>query len=163
MIVFSTIIKTWVLILLSFLVSWILMFLQLPTWFDWLRPSWVVLVLLYWVLVMPQCVNVGFAWVIGILLDIVYNVPIGENAVGLVLLAYIVVKFRQKIMLLGFWKMSIVIFSLIMLHQLLRFLMQAYLGDYFNALSILGSATISALVWPFLALLLFNCQKKFRL
>ncbi|HBC72084.1 MAG TPA: rod shape-determining protein MreD, partial [Coxiellaceae bacterium] len=69
--------KMWIPILLSFLVSWVLLFLQLPTWFEWLYPPLIVLVLLYWALTMPQYVNVGSALVVGIFLDILYNAPIG--------------------------------------------------------------------------------------
>ena len=72
-------------------------------------------------------------------------------------------KFRHKIIPLGFWKTSLVIFGLIMFYQLLLFLMQSYLGDYFNFWSILGGAIVSALVWPLLALLLFNYQQKLRI
>ncbi|HBY55844.1 MAG TPA: rod shape-determining protein MreD [Coxiellaceae bacterium] len=155
--------KMWIPILLSFLVSWVLLFLQLPTWFEWLYPPLIVLVLLYWALTMPQYVNVGSALVVGIFLDILYNAPIGENAIALILMTYFVAEFRQKIIPLGFWKTSVVIFGLMLLYQSLRFLMQGYAGEYFNAWSILGYAIVSALVWAPLATLLFNFQQKFRI
>ena len=61
------------------------MFLRLPIGFDWLGSLWIVLILLYWALMTPQYVNVGVAWFVGFILDIVYKVTIGEHALVLLL------------------------------------------------------------------------------
>lgn len=161
--VFSSTTKRWLVILLSFFVGLILMFLQLPFGLNWLGSLWIVLILLYWVLMMPQYINVGIACVIGIFLDVIYNVTIGEHALSLIFVAYFMIKFREKILPLGFLKTALVIFCLIIVYQTLLFLMQTYTGNYFNVWSILGGALAGALVWPPLALLLFNCQRKFRI
>lgn len=159
MVIFSSMIKTWVVILLSFLGGWILMFLHYPAWFDWLSPPWIVLLLLYWALMLPRYVNVGFAWLSGCFLDLGSNTILGEHALALVIVTYVIVKFRQKIIPLDLGKMLIVIFSLVMLYRLLQGLVQLYSGSYFNGWSILGSAFVSALIWPFLNRV-FNAKLK---
>lgn len=155
--------KRWFLICLSFFSGMFLMFLPLPSGFNWLGPLWLVLILLYWVLMMPQYVNVGIAWGVGIFTDIVYNGIIGEHALGLVLIVFLVIKIRQKILPLGFLKMAPIISGLLVLYQLLIFLMRVYGSYYFNTWSILGGAIVGILLWPPVALLLFNCQQKFRI
>ncbi|MBU0744798.1 MAG: rod shape-determining protein MreD, partial [Gammaproteobacteria bacterium] len=161
--VFSSAIKRWFIISLSFFGGLVLMFLQLPLGLNWLGSLWVVLILLYWALMMPQYINVGAATCIGIFLDIVYNTTIGTHSLGLVFVVFCIIKFRQKILPLGFLKTALVIFCLISIYQILLFLIQVYTGNYCDIWSILGGAMVSALVWPPLALLLFNCQRKFRI
>ena len=46
---------------------------QLPPGFPevlgWLRPDWVALVILYWVMAVPQQVGMTTAWIAGVLVD----------------------------------------------------------------------------------------------
>lgn len=151
------------LILLSFLGGIVFMFLQPSIRFGFLYVPWLVLILFYWVLMLPQYVNIGVAWLVGFFLDIVYNVPIGENILALVLMVYFVTKVRGKIVLLGFWEMAIVVCGLIICYQTLLFFMQTYAGYYFNAWSILSRAVVSMVIWPFLAQLLYKYQLKCRI
>ena len=60
-------------IILSFVIALMLDVLPLPNWAEWFRPEWMVMVLIFWVLVLPQRVNVGVAWVVGLVLDVVNN------------------------------------------------------------------------------------------
>ena len=161
--VFALAIKRWMVILSSFLIGVILMFAHLPFGFDRMGSLWVVLILLYWVLMMPQYIGIGIAWFVGICLDITYNVPLGEHAIGLVLITFCMIEFREKFLLWGFLKTAAIIFGLILGYQALLFLMQIYNGNYFSGWYILGGALGSAVVWPPLALLLVNCQRKFRI
>jgi rod shape-determining protein MreD len=153
------------LICASFLVGGVLMLLRLPFGFAWLGPLWLVLLLFYWVLMAPQYVNVGVAWLVGFVLDIVYNVTIGEHALALILAVFFLTKIRAKIIQFGLWnwKMFLVIFGFIMFYQFLLFLLQSYVGEYFNFGFALGGAIVGSLVWLPLAPLLFNYQQKLRI
>ncbi|MDR1057854.1 MAG: rod shape-determining protein MreD [Coxiellaceae bacterium] len=161
--IFTLPIKRWLLIFLSFFVGLLLMFLQLPTGLHWVSPLWLVLIVLYWVFMMPQYVNVGVAWVFGIIIDAIYNVTLGTHALGLVLVAILMIKIREKILSLGLVKVTPVVFGLLVLYQTLIFLMQSYGGSYFSVWSILGGAVVGAIWWLLLTLLLFNLQRKFRI
>ena len=121
--VYSPLIKSIAFVLLSFVAGLILMFIQLPPRFEWLQPQWLVLILFCMALTKPLYVNVGIAWFIGIFLDVMYNAPIGENALALVLMTYLLIKFRQKTLQLGLLGSSLVIFVLIIFYQFLIFLM----------------------------------------
>ena len=43
--------------------------MPLPSLLDAYRPDWVALVVLYWVIALPHRINIGTAWVAGLLLD----------------------------------------------------------------------------------------------
>lgn len=156
---FSKEMKLWFLILSSFLAAVMFTFLHLPNWAKWIYPEWLVVVVFYWAFAMPYRVNVGVAWLVGFLLDIVYNAPIGENALALVLAAYFIVTFGRRINLLSFWKKAAVIFGLFMWCQVLPLLLSAYLGKYLSFWPIFSRAIMSTLVW--LAIVsLFNSRRR---
>lgn len=163
MIFFSLALRTHLLIILSFLGGMVFMFLPLPYTISWLNSFWLVLLLLYWCLMLPQYINVGIAWFVGIFLDMVYGVPVGAHALALVLIAFIFIKMRQKILPLGFLKTAPFIFGLILLYQLLLVLLQVYLGNKVDLWLVGLGAFLAAILWPPLALILFNLQLKFRI
>ncbi|CAL7964307.1 Rod shape-determining protein MreD [Gammaproteobacteria bacterium] len=156
---FSKEIKIWLLILASFLAALALMLLRLPNWVEWIYPEWLVVVVLYWVFAMPYRVNVGVAWLVGFLLDILYNIPVGENALALVVAAYFTATFSRKISLLDFWKKAAVIFGLIVWCQLLPLLLSACLSKHISFWPIFSRAVMSTLVWLIIALL-FNYKRR---
>ena len=159
MIFFPAKIKAWLLILSSFFVAFMFMFLNLPNWVEWICPQWLVVMVLFWAFTVPYRVNVGVAWVVGFLLDMLYNVPVGENALALVTATYFIILFSKKIKLLSFWKKTAVVFGLFIWCQLLPLLMQAFLGKHFVFWPIFSRAVISTLVW-LLVELWFNYKKR---
>jgi len=139
--------NSWLLILASFFVVFVLTFLQVPSWCEWVYPQWLVLVVLYWSFVAPQRVNTGVAWLVGVFLDILYNAPIGEYALILVLAVYLLNKFERKINLLSFGKKIVILFGFVVTWQLLPTLIQFFLGKQFYFWSALSQSVIGALVW----------------
>jgi rod shape-determining protein MreD len=149
-------IKIFCVLLGSLIIAAILTIFPLPTWCNWIRPLWVILVMFYWSLVLPERVNVGSAFLVGIFLDVLFNVPFGENALALVVTTYFVATFATRIKLLTLWQQVLVFFSLLVLYQLLPFFMQSFTGQHnvFGMLMILTRAFVSALLWPWLAIIL---------
>src|SRR5579862_7551292 len=71
--------------------------LPLPVWMIWYRPAWVLMVLMYWALTRPYQVNVGTAWLCGILLDLLSGTLLGEHAVALTIVIYLVVRMHIRL------------------------------------------------------------------
>jgi rod shape-determining protein MreD len=155
--------RTWLLIGVTVLVALMLMFLRLPHWAEWLRPQWPVLVVLYWAMMLPERVNIGFAWVLGLLLDVWYNTPLGINALSLMLVTYFMTQFAARIKSLTYWQVSIIVLGLVILYQILPYLLQAYLGASYGFSLILSRACVSALLWPLVVFVLFNYRRKLNL
>lgn len=156
MLVFSTVIKEWSVIIISFLGGILLSLLGGGNWF---RPSWMVLILLYWILRAPRYINVGVAWFLGIIFDISYDIVLGEHAMTFVLMVFLVTKLRQEILALDFWERSGIVFSVVIGYQFILFLMRTYAGGYYEIRAIFGGALVSVLVWHPLVWLL----SKFRI
>ena len=62
-----------------------------------LRPYWLALVLTYWVIETPDRAGLGFAFCIGLLADLLYGGILGEQALRLVVMAFILQRFRARL------------------------------------------------------------------
>ena len=59
-------------IVMSVLLAMILMLMPLPDSFRFFRPEWVLLTLMYWAMALPRRVGVGYAWLVGLFMDVLF-------------------------------------------------------------------------------------------
>ena len=88
--------KAW-LLPASVVVALLLGLLPLPASLLPLRPSWLALVVAYWVIEDPDRAGLGFAFIVGVLADLVFGSLLGEQALRLVVMAFILQRFRARI------------------------------------------------------------------
>jgi rod shape-determining protein MreD len=88
--------QQWVLPL-SIFVALMLGLLPLPSWLQPLRPYWLALVVVYWVIEAPGRIGLGFAFAIGLLADLAFGGLLGEQALRLVIMAFIVQRVRAQL------------------------------------------------------------------
>ncbi len=91
--------NTW-LLPVSVILALLLGLLPLPVSVRPIRPYWLALVLMYWVIETPGRVGIGFAFVMGVLADFLYGGLLGEQALRLVVMSFIVQRFRARSALL---------------------------------------------------------------
>ena len=87
----------------SILVAILLGLVPLPAPLQPLRPYWLALVLAYWLLEAPDRVGLGVSFMIGLGADLAFGGLLGEQALRLVVLAFILERFRAR---LRFFPMS---------------------------------------------------------
>ena len=80
----------------SLLLALLLGLVPLPGLVQPLRPYWLALVLTYWVIETPDRAGLGFAFCIGLLADLLYGGILGEQALRLVVMAFILDRFRAR-------------------------------------------------------------------
>lgn len=71
--------------------------LPLPLWMQPFRPYWLALVLVYWLIEAPDRVGIGFAFLLGIVADLAFGTLLGEQALRLTVMAFIVQRFRAQL------------------------------------------------------------------
>lgn len=82
---------------LSVLVALLLGLLPMPTPLQALRPYWLALVLAYWVMEDPNRVGMGVAFLVGVVADLVLGSLLGEQALRLVVMTFILQRFRARL------------------------------------------------------------------
>jgi rod shape-determining protein MreD len=118
---------------------------------------------LCWCLIDANRVNIGIAWLSGLLIDILQNNTLGEHALIFALSAYCIVKFGARIRFFPFWNQWVVVTVLIWGGHLLRFETQTLLGNLsHNALYWLPALS-TTLLWPWTFSLLKGWQRNKKL
>ena len=80
----------------SLAVAILLGLVPLPGMLAPLRPYWLALVLAYWLLEAPERVGLGVAFGLGLLADLAFGNLLGEQALRLVVMAFILDRFRAR-------------------------------------------------------------------
>ena len=78
-------------------VALLLGLLPLPPTLQPLRPYWLALVVAFWVLETPERAGMGFAFVVGIVADLAFGSLLGEQALRLTIIAFILQRFRARL------------------------------------------------------------------
>ena len=81
----------------SILLALVLGLLPLPQVLQPLRPYWLALVVAYWVLEAPDKAGLGLAFVAGLLAALAFGSLLGEQALRLVVMSFILQRFRARL------------------------------------------------------------------
>ena len=81
----------------SLVLALLLGLVPLPETLQPFRPYWLALVLAYWLLEAPDRVGPGVAFFVGLIADVAFGSLIGEQALRLVVLAFILDRFRARL------------------------------------------------------------------
>ena len=138
---------TWV-ILVTFGAAILLAVFPTPTWLAWVRPEFVALVLIYWVIALPQRVGIVVAFALGLLLDVVEGAVLGQNALSLSVVAFLALILYQRLRVFDIWPQAGVVFLMIGTNQLLCQWVQNLNSAGAQTPLFLLPAVISALLWP---------------
>lgn len=106
---------------LSLLIAFTLQIVVLPDAVAGLRPMWVVLVIGYWSFYGPNLPMTLIAFLTGLACDALYNTPLGQHAIGLLLVAYALTRVRGNVGLLPLWQQTLVLSVVWLAYALIQF------------------------------------------
>ena len=147
---------------MSLLVAGILSILTLPVWLSVARPAWVPMVVMYWVLALPNRFGLLFAFVIGLLLDILLNSFFGMSAAGMTLVAYVVLSLHRRLRMFPWWQQAFIVFIVINCYQLFHLWVKSMAGLVEPSLWYLLPSFTSAALWPCVLGVLTFLRRYFR-
>lgn len=139
---------------LSVLAALLLSLLPLPPELAPLRPYWLALVLAYWVIEAPQRVDVGFAFAIGLVADLATGGLLGEQALRLVVMAFILQRFRARLRFFPLSQQALAIGALLLNDRILAAGLHLVLGAPMLAPMYWFAPLIGLLLWAPVFLLL---------
>ena len=108
-------------IALTLLVALILQLIELPYALAVLRPLFVPLVLVYWVMVVPQPTGLLTAWIVGMVLDVLLGSVLGQHALGLTVIVFVMLQVRGILSLYPIWQEALALTLLWLLYTFLMF------------------------------------------
>lgn len=121
---------------------------SMPKFMEIGRPLWLALFLTYWVLALPHRVGMTTAWGIGLLADVLNGTLLGQNALILTLITFLVLTLHQRLRMFPMWQQSTVLLVVFGLAQLVQLWLNALTGSRPPTLAFVLPALVSALLWP---------------
>lgn len=120
--------RSWVLPV-SLLLALLLGLLPMPETLQPFRPYWLALVLAYWVLEAPERVGLGVAFAMGLLADVCFGGLLGEQALRLVVLAFILQRFRMRLRFFPLAQQALAIGALLLNDRVIAAALHFVLGE----------------------------------
>ncbi len=136
--------------------------LPMPAPVQDFRPPWVALVLIYWCLALPQRVGIGWAWVSGVLVDVVSGALLGHHALGLSVMAFLVVQLHQRIRIFPLVQQSFSVLVLLLVERLLSLWVMGATGQPTPRLWYWMPALVGAVLWPWVYVVLRDVRRRFQ-
>ena len=96
-----------------------------------LRPDFMLLVILFWLLRAPNLCNVGTAWIMGLFMDLAMGGIFGQYALAYTVTAFFAVIYQHRLVLFNKMQQLLYVFSLLMLSQLILLILKAFAGAEF--------------------------------
>jgi rod shape-determining protein MreD len=137
---------------IAFLLALVLTILPVPELLAGARPPWVLLLVLYLQFYMPNYFKVTVLFVIGLFLDVLLSTTIGEHALALSLVTWLANNKARRFHFFPIGQQMTLVGLLCLFYQLIILTIDAFLGFHMSLISVVSSAAISVLVWPWLRL-----------
>tara|TARA_R110000868_G_scaffold346617_11_gene607742 strand:- start:92 stop:574 length:483 start_codon:yes stop_codon:yes gene_type:complete len=141
-------------VLITLIVAMCLSLLPMPEWTGWARPAWVLMVLTYWAMVMPDQVNVGVAWLAGLFLDVLTGTMIGEHALALTVAIYFVYRFHRRIHMYPMPQQVFSVLIFVLIYQSILYGVQGAVGKLPQSQLYWLSSLTTVLLWPWMSVLM---------
>jgi rod shape-determining protein MreD len=148
----------WTTVVLSLL----LMLLPLPPALQGLKPYWPALVLVYWALESTGCVHLGTAFGIGLAADIINGLLLGDQALRLTVLVFIVMRFRPRLRFFPMWQQALAVLALLLNDRIIALVLRSFSGEAMPPATFWLSPLVGAVLWPFVFLLLDDLRARLR-
>ncbi|MBN8886966.1 MAG: rod shape-determining protein MreD [Rudaea sp.] len=142
--------------------SFVLQLMPLPAVLLPFKPYWLALVLIYWMIELPEKVPLGLCFALGIVADLVGGEVLGEQAMRLCILCFIVLRFRSRLRFFPMWQQTLAVFALLLNDRIVYLMVHAIAGDPPPDLDFWFAPVAGMLAWPWLFLLLDDLRARLR-
>lgn len=135
-------------ILFSFIAAFILSMLPLPHLLQSVRPEFILIVLIYWCIALPNRIGVGIGWLTGLFYDVSSDAILGQHALTFAIIAYLAIQLHQRIRVFPVWQQALTILVFMMLQSTISLWIKGMLGDAPSFSVFILPAISTALFWP---------------
>ena len=146
---------------LTIISAFMLSMMPLPDWAQAFRPDWVTLVLIYWTMALPASIGVTIAWCVGLMLDVSHGALLGQHALGLVLVIYIIHSQHQRLRVASLVQQAILILFLLLMKQAIVLWVSGIMGHAPDSWMYFMPSLSSAILWPWVYIILRDLRRKF--
>ncbi len=134
-------------IYLSLLAAFICMLFPWSGFALSLRPDFMLLVILFWLLRAPNQCSVGTAWFMGLWIDLATGGIFGQYALAYTITTFFAVIYQRRLVLFSSTQQLVYVFSLLFLSQLILLILKTFAGKEFLGWSYFLPSITGVLLW----------------
>ena len=142
------------LVFLTIVAAILLSLLPLPDMLAPLKPYWVAMVMIYWALETHDTIGLGTTFLIGLALDVFSGSPMGIHALSLVIMVFLVQRFRPRLRFFPPWQQALSVLALLVNDRVILIWVNALLGEPLPTWQYWLPPVVALAIWPWLFLLL---------
>lgn len=147
-------------LLLALVAAALLTLMPLPESIDLLRPYWVALVVIYWALEVQDSIGLGLAFLVGLVLDLLTGSLLGMHALSLVVIVYLVERFRARIRFFPPWQQALAVLGLLVNDRIILLWIATLLGEPIPTWHYWLPPIVGMLFWPWIFIALDRARIK---
>lgn len=147
-------------IFISIALAVTLTMIPLPEWAMLYRPAWVLLVLIYWTMALPQMIGVGIAWFIGLYMDAAQGTLLGQNALGYAITAYLSIRLHQRVRVYPLSQQALAVGLMLLPSMSITLWVKGMQGQAPNTWLYWAPVVTSMAMWPGIYLLLRGLRRR---
>ena len=140
------------LIFLSIMAAILLSLLPMPETLMPFKPYWVALVVVYWSLETHDMISLGLAFMIGLVLDIFSGSLMGLHALSLVVMVFLVQRFRSRLRFFPPWQQALSVLGLLVNDRIILIWITVLLGEPLPTWKYWLPPLVGMALWPWLFL-----------
>ena len=126
----------------------ILNLLPMPAILHSCKPPILLLILIYWSLAFPNHINLSYAFLLGIIMDILLIMPLGYNALCYTVTIYLILLYYPQIRLQSNWNKMLSLLIILIPYFFMSTIVNGMLKIEYNIINVIISIIISVLIWP---------------
>ena len=127
------------------------------------KPYWVAMVLIYWTLETQDMISLGLAFLIGLVLDTLSGSLMGLHALSLVVMVFLVQRFRSRLRFFPPWQQALSVLGLLVNDRIILIWITVLLGEALPTWEYWLPPLVGMALWPWLFLLLDRIRARQRL
>lgn len=149
-------------LLLGLTLAVLLQLIALPDWLRLARPYWLPLVLSYWALSEPRAASLLGGFVAGLTSDVAFGAPLGQHALAVVIVVYLIHRLRPVFILFEVWQAALALAPIWGLYAFILFWVDGISGQAADPWLRWAPVASTTLMWPPIYLLMHRLLRERR-
>jgi rod shape-determining protein MreD len=123
-------------------------------------PDWLAVVIVFWGVHQPRRVGIGWAFGLGLLMDVHQGALLGQHALAYALLSFAAISVHRRLLWFGLAGQAVQLVPLFLAAHAVQLLVRLVAGGAFPGWGLLLAPLVEAALWPLASTLLLAPQRR---
>ncbi len=118
-----------------------------------LRPDFLLVVTLYWVIRAPHLINVGLAWFAGLIVDLSTGSLMGQHALAFAFAAFLALLYQRRLVLFNRLQLTVYVFALFISERAIVLMLKLFADNENPGFSYFWPVITSLILWQLMVMM----------